>query len=370
MKKYEDFDTFFAGIKSGEERCSLIGRPITQENIDNLAAVLKTNETLLSLEMKNCNINDDMAMLLANSLKANSTLKSFNLNQNKISADCGKKIVSEIEPDNFTLNFISLSQSLFGISHQESALGHRNRNVMDAVSDYANILAVKILNVINSDESISVNDKNNIDLKGLKEVVKNHAAKILLKDMSADEKVNFSNAWHSFLLQQKSLKVKDYGGAIVVWPSLFGSKEMAVPDEVVGMSGYKLVARTTPDELTEEGKKLKHCVGTYTADCNTGNSHIVSIVNPQGEPSSTIQYKSNHYICELEFKQHMGYDNGTPCAESLSTQKWFEREVKSKSIAIDYEGLESARAKREETDVSLEQKATAEFGFKIFDKKR
>jgi hypothetical protein len=239
----------------------------------------------------------------------------------------------------------------------------------DAISDYATkILGSKFARAINADKSISEEVKNEIDFSTIKETLYKQAEEILLNSVPMSERMAFakafSDAWHSPLQQQKSLKVKDYNGES--WPSLLGPKELEVPESVVKQAGYRLVARTTADELKEEGRKLNHCVGGYTPDCNIGRSHIISVVNPQVDPISTIEYEADPAQKKLICIQHYGKSNDDPSAESKSIQKWFE-EIKLKELNIDYKGLEEKRADRVAKAKTFKQKIILELGFNPFD---
>ncbi|MEI7773371.1 MAG: hypothetical protein WCK17_01215 [Verrucomicrobiota bacterium] len=54
--------------------------------------------------------------------------------------------------------------------------------------------------------------------------------------------------------------------------------------------------------LTEEGRRMQHCVGGYWQDCFLGNSHIVSLRDAGGESLSTLQVcvaKDGARRCEI-----------------------------------------------------------------------
>jgi hypothetical protein len=246
-------------------------------------------------------------------------------------------------------------------------------NSTDAFFDYAkNLLGPKLARAINSDTEIPEEAKNGLDLDKHKETLLKYVTTAFLNNIPFSERLAFvkafSDAWHSIQQQQKIAKLKDYNGES--WPSLFGTKEIEIPAEVTGQAGYKLVTRTTPAELTEEGKKLEHCVGGYTSQCNTGSSHIVSIVNPQGEPISTLEYKSTPYNNGLKLVQHHAKKNATPSKESLAIEKWFEKQIDEKAIVIDHQGLEEARAARVAKAETFEQKIILYFGYNPFDNKK
>ncbi|NBV87279.1 MAG: hypothetical protein EBS01_13695, partial [Verrucomicrobia bacterium] len=91
-----------------------------------------------------------------------------------------------------------------------------------------------------------------------------------------------------------------------VWPSL-----LAQPVEL-GANVYA-VTLANAQALTEEGRRMQHCVGGYWHDCFLGNSHIISLRDSSGQSLSTLQVslpKDGTRKCEII--QHRAHRNKTP----------------------------------------------------------
>ncbi len=82
------------------------------------------------------------------------------------------------------------------------------------------------------------------------------------------------------------------------WPSL-------LPEPFVH-GGVMITALTSREELYQEGREMEHCVGGYSAMCESGQSHILSVRGP-GPARSTLQLG---YVREgWSTTQHRGVRN-------------------------------------------------------------
>lgn len=195
---------------------------------------------------------------------------------------------------------------------------------------------------------------------------------ILFKGLSLEQIEKFSACWHLPGRQVATNKLKDYSDA--PWESLFGKDaagnvltEIAVPQEIAGVAGWKLVVRTTAQELKKEGEDLGHCVGGYVDKCLNGRSHIISIVDEQGKSMSTIEIELDPKEKETKVIQHYGKDNQLVSEVESAVAKWFLDYAKSNEI-INYEELEEARAVRAfSMSGDLREKSINYLGFNAFD---
>ncbi|MCS6894453.1 MAG: PcfJ domain-containing protein, partial [Deltaproteobacteria bacterium] len=111
--------------------------------------------------------------------------------------------------------------------------------------------------------------------------------------------------------------------------------------EPVTIGNYKIVCLTDSVELIEEGKALKHCVGSgYYADlCSKGSSCIFSIRTLDDKPVATAQVKVMRDRLKAggriwELIQIRGYKDRTPDPIVLEVWNEFERQVFQGSIKI------------------------------------
>jgi Ran GTPase-activating protein (RanGAP) involved in mRNA processing and transport len=228
----------------------------------------------------------------------------------------------------------------------------KTRFVYDTINDYAKSVVVpQLVERVNADPSISPTDKSHLLGKaGVITALNQAVATHLLKDLSNVEIKTLSDHWHQPLQQTKSNKVKDYGGA--GWEPLLGQNEIAIPANVTGEEGWKLVARITPQALKEEGATLEHCVGGFAGRCITQDSHILSVVSPDGAPRSTIEiitdYKGNEGNGSWHVAQHYGKKNIAPALHSpeANTLDWLKEQIAKKELTINYQHLDAKRHER------------------------
>lgn len=133
------------------------------------------------------------------------------------------------------------------------------------------------------------------------------------------------------------------------WPGL--------TNPVQAPNGLWLVPLCTSDELTEEGRRLSHCVGGYTRQAKECNSHIVSIrtQNPDGSTTShsTAEFSGiKQAVPKLHQVQHQAYRNHTPDAVYRDAMGWYVRQVESGRLKTNWELI---RAFLDDTLVVMDQ---------------
>lgn len=339
----------------------------SEDDIRSLAEFLKTNKTIHYVSLENCNLDDNGAKALAEMLKINTSITYLSIRYNHLTPSGMTAITEALQSNCAIINIESDFKHKNPFQKIITDILSRNEYINDALLDYTKmILGAKIVQAIDRDTNIPIEHKNMYFYDDL--AFDNKVSNILYNNLSPMDIYNFGVAWHSRLQQQNSLSVKDYNG--IEWPSLFGSKELNIPENIIGKSGYKVVARTNSTELRTEGAELNHCVGGYPSYCLTGRSHIISVVNPEGKPISTLEYQADYEKNKLTLAQHYGHGNSEPCQESIAAQKWFEQQISSGNINIDYKGLEAARFQRKANANTLEKTAVLDLGFNPLNKQK
>lgn len=351
---------------------------ITSEGIKGLSA-LANNKGLNSLRLLyNEGIEDGGCLEIAKVIAGDNRITEFGLNNIGMS-DVGLKYISEsllgntvttaldlssnqkITPEglaaaneDFRKNaFLTSVETHYNISSSESSRKElddilaRNNAIEDAVSDYSkSVLAPRLVRASCRKEGYDEIKLSDNVLKQLNNITR----KQLFEGLTSEQVIEFSKHWHEPLQQVKSNQSKDFGKK--EWSPLFGenAKEIDVSQLSDNMVGWKLITRTKPDELKEEGKNLDHCVGGYSGKCLTGNSHIVSVVNPNGESVSTIEIETNYQSHSYKINQHFGKRNGIISQEAQDIEEWLKAEIKDKRINIDYDFLSESKKEREQEE--------------------
>lgn len=81
---------------------------IMKKDVEHIADLLKSNETLQELGLLCCNINDNGIQVLSRSLKTNKTLTRLHISFNSEITSTGAKSLSEMLPSNFHLRDLDL----------------------------------------------------------------------------------------------------------------------------------------------------------------------------------------------------------------------------------------------------------------------
>lgn len=183
-------------------------------------------------------------------------------------------------------------------------------------------------------------------------------ASILCKEKDIAELAAFSAHWHAPLQQTVFHKYKTASNAS--WPSLFQSKELDIPESVIGKKGCKFIARTSPQELTAEGTAMNHCVGGYASKCQREHTHIISCVDEQNQPMSTMELEvvteaetGQHSIRSI---QHRAAGNEEPSTEARKAHEWLLESLNNSAIPVDFNYLEDKRSERVRVDGDPKQK--------------
>ena len=138
-------------------------------------------------------------------------------------------------------------------------------------------------------------------------------AESLLMRYPLRELIRQSLSWHQEMTQlipaHREFDGPNGESIVNTWPGL-----LRLPYSFGGLTAVSLVCA---DDLTLEGCRLLHCVGTYVEPCLKGESHIVSIRDPGGESLSTaeIELKREDKRWISHVIQHQGMNNSYPSQE-------------------------------------------------------
>lgn len=286
---------------------------------------------------------DDLLLNFAEALKHNNSLKSFNCSL-YLTTPKREQIITEALNQNFFLAAISRNSGF--VSDQAESITNQNvGKLKDMLGDFTTILIARMA------RKIDKSDPENYfyEMRG---VASYKTREVLLKDLSNQDIAGLVDYWHLPLTQQESQKLRHYSE--MEWTPLFAEKEISVPDNIINKTGWKIVERTNSKELEAEGKNLEHCVGGYTSQCFSENSHIISIVDEENKSDSTIEITLKKDI--LEIKQHFGSKNTAPSENSKLILEWLEQNIQSGAIAIDCDQLEKDRVARNNAQKGLKTK--------------
>jgi hypothetical protein len=100
-----------------------------------------------------------------------------------------------------------------------------------------------------------------------------------------------SNEWH---IDQTKLKKSE----IAVW-----EKKYETFEEIRGETIYQFVELNTTRQLINEGRTMKHCVGSYASRCISGGTRIISIKKDEAS-YITVELNRNSIVqAQLKFNQ-------------------------------------------------------------------
>lgn len=178
------------------------------------------------------------------------------------------------------------------------------------------------------------------DLRAASELL---AAKVLLAGRTIHEVADIARRFHqeqyriiegSPVLQEERKRyvasLEDGG-----WPGL--TKEVQAPN------GLWLVPLKTTPQLQDEGKKLNHCVGGYTAQAERCQSHIVSVRSLDLE-SNQVESLSTCEITGISgpsgpfnVRQHYTTGNTTPTTAAQQALNWYLAAMESGQVEVNWD---------------------------------
>ena len=82
--------------------------------------------------------------------------------------------------------------------------------------------------------------------------------------------------------------------------------------EPLHVNNYIISELTNEYELIVEGNQLRHCIGTYGAQCSHGRSLVFSVRNMAGKKFSTLELTIGSVNPQIKIKSHHAYGNSMP----------------------------------------------------------
>ncbi|MCS6894170.1 MAG: PcfJ domain-containing protein [Deltaproteobacteria bacterium] len=135
-----------------------------------------------------------------------------------------------------------------------------------------------------------------------------------------------NNSWHRF---EEPISLRPF--RYKTWPALFYP---------VVVDNHKIVCLASSVELDEEGRKLKHCVGSMYYDdlCSKGSHRVISIRNLRDEPVATVLVKLNQFSSRFDQLWNVveirGYENCLPDSYVIKVWENFQNQVFAGEIKI------------------------------------
>ncbi len=147
----------------------------------------------------------------------------------------------------------------------------------------------------------------------------------LLTRYSAIELIRQSDRWHQEIGRIPAVKLDaEEVASLEEWPSL--------PRLPLCVGNHTVISLTNRTQLETEGSRLNHCVGFFYPSCMKGDSHIVSVRDPEGQSLSTAEISLNRSPrgnLILSIVQHRAHSNGDPnhgCTAALNAALGMLRE--------------------------------------------
>jgi hypothetical protein len=140
------------------------------------------------------------------------------------------------------------------------------------------------------------------------------AARVLFEGKSLHAILEESDDWHRRIAGTVAVRGADPSDT---WPVPF--------DTATAPNG--LVLRCLPDasSLADEGLAMRHCVGTYAAQCRHGHAVVVSIRSPDGNRLSTLELRPAGATYAIG--QNHGIMNTRPPPEAAEAARWLLGEI-------------------------------------------
>jgi hypothetical protein len=162
--------------------------------------------------------------------------------------------------------------------------------------------------------------------------------------MRVDELLRVNTRWHEAIREFDENGLGSAGAegdsGRVSWPAL-------LPEHHAG--GRQFVELTDSDQLREEGRIMRHCVGTYASRCLFSSCHVFSLRSKKGERLSTLEVAidadgSGGFTPRIV--EHRALLNRVPSAECMSAARQFLGQLESGVSAAQYQLLEAALRER------------------------
>jgi hypothetical protein len=352
VKKSDSLESLSFSLDKKDE--SLIGA------IDYL---LHNNFTLRTLKFPLLEANSTEIIKLAKALGQNSYLEQFEISRKTLASHETLNEAIDIVSSTSCLEMIGLPSGDNGALREKlGAIEKKNTAIKEAISDYAKtILGPKLAKAVTD---ASLNDST-IDFRTYEERLLVLTKRILLKGLSNEEVLDIYNKWNSPFFRTQNGALKNYGN--ISWPILFKEKVVNIPaEDAEGVEGYSIAELNNPEELDENGKTLRHCVGGATAICHKGSHHIFAL-NFKGSAVATIGFLRDEDARLITLADFSGMGDSAPAME---IRRIPYKIIERFSREIDFDLLRGEKLKRLSQSNSFLESATKIIGFDWSDTSR
>lgn len=203
------------------------------------------------------------------------------------------------------------------------------RNVSDTINEATRyVLSPELVRTLSDGDREKITDRILTAIEGKMSPV---VAETFFAEKGADKVLGISSEWHRKRHNLTTTGVLRNFALQGQWASLFADGEVIKLPESI-KKGWSLVNLTNSEQLDDEGRLLRHCVASYSPQCLSGESHIVSIRNHNSEPVSTIEFCFNQD--KLAVRQHHSEYDDPPPAASQKAEDWFVNEVGKGAIKL------------------------------------
>jgi hypothetical protein len=191
------------------------------------------------------------------------------------------------------------------------------------------------------------------------------ASDMLVVGRNAPSLVQASRRWHhqrGAILEGTRLVREERRRAVVDEVGADGWPPLTAP--VQAPNGLWVVPLGNSEQILHEGLEgddpagnagLNHCVGSYSAGCQRGDSHIASVREMREDGTfkriSTVEFGPlGGPSDDLVVRQNRGWDNRDPETAAFDAVSWFVAEVRRGSVKLDRERLEAYHERMRESE--------------------
>lgn len=177
-----------------------------------------------------------------------------------------------------------------------------------------------------------------------------HQARTALQCYGVLRLAALSRRWHDALARWMEADDESAADESQGWPTLI-DKPWPCGDQVV-------VPLNHAHLLKEEGRRMRHCVGSYASPCLLMGSHIFSIHDGEsGESLSTFELMlaNDKGVWRVELRQHRALENAQPSAACQQALRSFLSYLEAEDLQKHYADIDWKLRQRQWNSGSYEQ---------------
>lgn len=143
-----------------------------------------------------------------------------------------------------------------------------------------------------------------------------------ISSFSPEQAIQMSNEWH------KAMAGK--GEGLIYEPTKPENIYYGPEWENPRLKGWTIQKVTSKNDLSVEGNRMNHCVGSYDEEVENGNSNIYSLRDPKNNPKVTIEADASNY----NIIQIQGNSNSIPDNELKKMIKEWIKSKKNPGLSV------------------------------------